>query len=975
MDILTYINKMNRLYGSEQQVAGLSESFPGTYTSYNDAVSGGFQGTREEWLQQQSIPQIDRPFTGKAGGSVYDTRKYFKPGGLVEPGVTHYARRTQTEVEASKNAIRSFYNNAIKNKDSVSIKSILDNVSGSDDMMIRRVLNKDELAGLYKETKITAPETGKIQARKVAANQIKAYEAIAKNSNLTVPELAKTLKLTKKETNGVLSNLLRNIYKHRRELTTGETPPKKVGETVYRKLPPGKSSSSFLNDYKLDDVKKVLNSVRDNSGFNDVYRRTIYSQVLEAFEGKPKQLKEANRRLDSWFEIQKQFKKQYPKLYKDFKSGLDHPLSFKNLEAVGVTPENAVRLNPIPQKINIGIKAGLDTQYGKINALIRKEGATPELLKRKKSFEGLVKNLGLTMGRTGRGGDKVIFYGGENILKGDLGDKMIKNLGLKTTVYENIKKMEKAGTLKKAVSEAYGGTGSFYKSLQKVRPDDPKKLAQAETALKNLLKTAKNVKGSGKVKAVASIATLVGGYTADKLLKEHGISLTQDENEKVLEAGMFPGDLIKEHPVTSTLGAAATLRASKRLPGDPLKMVRKAVHTPVTWPLKKMIRSLGTPLSGAGFAGWQIYDNLKAGKSLPDAVVDKLVGAEIAFPSLFKENISKIIPDKYQNIAARTGRKVLGLGKVLPRAMGPVGATISVAGALKDRTRAMREEAKRITELDDIPEQTKAIEEYAAKDYRGYVGGGRVSFKLGGIDKGRRGFLKLLSALGITAAGIKTGLLKLANLSEAQVAKITEVIMEKAKGMPDWFPLLVNRVIKEGDDVTAKLATKEREIVHTKSISKTEDVTVYQNLDTGNVRVEYGPTHPRASNDLSTVHLEYRAPEEVVTKKGSVKTKSEFDAVESEPKYVATGPDDAEVVWDLDNVVGNVDDLTTDTSKLKTFATKKKLTHKDKVIAKKKQKSRAHLESDTEAQVDYSANKYGEGTDYDDYLPDIDDLD
>ena len=61
----------------KQQVAGLSESFPGTFTSYNDAVSNGFQGTREEWLQQQSIPQIDRPFTGKVGG-------------LVEPGVTHY---------------------------------------------------------------------------------------------------------------------------------------------------------------------------------------------------------------------------------------------------------------------------------------------------------------------------------------------------------------------------------------------------------------------------------------------------------------------------------------------------------------------------------------------------------------------------------------------------------------------------------------------------------------------------------------------------------------------------------------------------------------------------------------------------------------------------------------------------------------------------------------------------------------------
>ena len=137
MDILSYIQRIDQLYGSEQQVAslpygtsgtygaseelspmpniqdlireegiqvgpqvkaprnekqvaGLSESFPGTFTSYQDAVYDGFQGTREEWLQQQSIPQIDRPFTGKAGGRVYDTRKYFKPGGLVEPRVGYY---------------------------------------------------------------------------------------------------------------------------------------------------------------------------------------------------------------------------------------------------------------------------------------------------------------------------------------------------------------------------------------------------------------------------------------------------------------------------------------------------------------------------------------------------------------------------------------------------------------------------------------------------------------------------------------------------------------------------------------------------------------------------------------------------------------------------------------------------------------------------------------------------------------------
>ena len=91
-----------------------------------------------------------------------------------------------------------------------------------------------------------------------------------------------------------------------------------------------------------------------------------------------------------------------------------------------------------------------------------------------------------------------------------------------------------------------------------------------------------------------------------------------------------------------------------------MKKVRR-LHRFVSTPLKKLIRSAGTPLAGAGFAGWQIHDNLKAGESVADAVVDPIVGAELAFPSLFKENISKIIPDKYQNVAARAGRKIVML--------------------------------------------------------------------------------------------------------------------------------------------------------------------------------------------------------------------------------------------------------------------------------------------------------------------------
>ena len=179
----------------------------------------------------------------------------------------------------------------------------------------------------------------------------------------------------------------------------------------------------------------------------------------------------------------------------------------------------------------------------------------------------------------------------------------------------------------------------------------------------------------------------------------------------------------------------------------------------------------------------------------------------------------------------------------------------------------------------------------------------------------------------------------------------------------------MNRITKEGTDVSKKLGTVEREIVHTKKINQFDEVTVYQDMNTGNVRVEYG-SHIfnkegkviRPSNDLSTVHLEYKAPDVIESGKyKGQKTKSEFSAAESEPNYTRTGPDDADLTFEGINEVNKVEDLTTDVSPLKQFGTKKKLTHKDKVVAKKKQKYRQQLEEDTSTQADYIETKYGPG--------------
>ena len=254
--------------------------------------------------------------------------------------------------------------------------------------------------------------------------------------------------------------------------------------------------------------------------------------------------------------------------------------------------------------------------------------------------------------------------------------------------------------------------------------------------------------------------------------------------------------------------------------------------------------------------------------------------------------------------------------------------------------------------------------------------GGRVSFRFGGkgIDEGKRAFLKLLAALGIGTAGAKSGISLFGKTVGKKAVSTAGVdIVSSTPGMPPWFPSLVNKIIKEGDDVTKKLGTVERELVHTKKINPNEEVTVYQNLDTGNVRVEYNSPNIMGEGSVGPVQLEYRAGE-VITEgqHAGKKTKSEFEAMEPEPVGHTHGPDDYAIEWDGTNVVGRVEDLTSDTSKLKEFGTKRNLTHKDKIIAKQKKKAVQNVHKN---ESDYIVSKQGDAGDYDNYLPDIDDMD
>jgi len=263
-------------------------------------------------------------------------------------------------------------------------------------------------------------------------------------------------------------------------------------------------------------------------------------------------------------------------------------------------------------------------------------------------------------------------------------------------------------------------------------------------------------------------------------------------------------------------------------------------------------------------------------------------------------------------------------------------------------------------------------------DNETFATGGRVGLKDG---MSRRKFLQI--AGGLAALPIVGKFFKVAKVAN----KVPQVVTTPpVAGKPAWFDSVVNKVIREGDDVTKQFAYKDRMQVNTKQISPTEEVTVYRDLDDGSVRINYGAkmrideTKPyekgnirRASNDPDQVDLIVREGEviEPVIEgkyKGTVgrKTQSSFEASEAEPRSVG-GPEDADIEFDGERIVNNVDDLMQDVSTLEEFGTGKKLIGDKAAKAQKKREAYERFSQDQMEQAEYLETKYGPGPEPDDF--------
>jgi hypothetical protein len=187
---------------------------------------------------------------------------------------------------------------------------------------------------------------------------------------------------------------------------------------------------------------------------------------------------------------------------------------------------------------------------------------------------------------------------------------------------------------------------------------------------------------------------------------------------------------------------------------------------------------------------------------------------------------------------------------------------------------------------------------------KGYVGGG-------GVNLGRRGFLKLLGATTAGVAALKSGLVKiLGKTATKAVPKM--VTIPPGSGAPAWFEGMVNKVLADGIDITKTASTLDGQVV--KSLdTPTGKVDVTFDTRTGSIDAFYKGENTAMGE---SVDMRYTVGQADEGTKG-VKPADEFEAVESIPEFQGGNYMDGPDLGFGENMTSNIDDLYSDTSELK----------------------------------------------------------
>ena len=223
--------------------------------------------------------------------------------------------------------------------------------------------------------------------------------------------------------------------------------------------------------------------------------------------------------------------------------------------------------------------------------------------------------------------------------------------------------------------------------------------------------------------------------------------------------------------------------------------------------------------------------------------------------------------------------------------------------APKKRKRQNTRPADNEEYMSDLMYRMKMNEMYGKKD------GGRIGLAEGGGPKmGRRGFL------GLMGAGLASLMLPFGRGAK-EVAPVVTKAIQPVAGMPDWFPLLVNRIRSKGKVTREPGYENFTSGGDTERIYKLEDYTLYEDMATGKITVS------GRGNDYQQVSMEYVPGEnKVMSKKDPLTGKMERGVMTDKPQFEA-GEFSKGEYQDFENTGVGYDDLKGDVNNWEKFAT------------------------------------------------------
>ena len=343
----------------------------------------------------------------------------------------------------------------------------------------------------------------------------------------------------------------------------------------------------------------------------------------------------------------------------------------------------------------------------------------------------------------------------------------------------------------------------------------------------------------------------------------------------------------------------------------------------------------------------------------PDDIAAPIQSAEESLKDMTEAEIKKNIEAQnkrgIENILKRKNREdVYGLEDYDTTNMSDIKKEIirteTKLGNLNPDDPGFREKAKPL--VDKITELQKKL-----RDDKAEGGIMRLGLKEGS-GMTRRTFLKLLT--GLAAVPIIGKVLKPLKVGKT-VTKVPIIKTGDVPGKPEWFDQLVNKVILEGDDVTKKFATQERQVVHMKKIDDDTSVTVTQDLNDGSIMVDVDDPIRNVmgeTGDDTSVQMMLKKGQADETTKGT--PADEFSFTEADMRNYMDGPDDYTTEF-VENTVNKMSDLTSDLSKIESYATGKKLTMKQIVDSKKR---RDMVELAERNPAEYAAGRGPDGPDF-----------